>query len=41
MTAIYTVKPSFGYDIKKAVPACYDVLNVRGDQFGNCGVMVI
>ena len=41
MTVIYTGKPSFGYDIKQAVPACYDVLTVRGDQFGNCGVMVI
>ena len=28
----------FGYDIREAASSCYEVLNIRGDRFGNCGV---
>uniref|UniRef100_A0A8B9WZ57 Disintegrin and metalloproteinase domain-containing protein 20-like n=1 Tax=Bos mutus grunniens TaxID=30521 RepID=A0A8B9WZ57_BOSMU len=28
----------FGYNIRQAASSCYEVLNVRGDRFGNCGV---
>uniref|UniRef100_A0AC11D4M6 Uncharacterized protein n=1 Tax=Ovis aries TaxID=9940 RepID=A0AC11D4M6_SHEEP len=30
----------FGFKIKAAASSCYEVLNLRGDRFGNCGVRV-
>ncbi|CAK6431955.1 unnamed protein product [Pipistrellus nathusii] len=27
----------FGYQVRDAPQVCYDILNVRGDRFGNCG----
>ncbi|XP_006877684.1 PREDICTED: disintegrin and metalloproteinase domain-containing protein 29-like [Chrysochloris asiatica] len=31
----------FGYQIKDAVPACYEQLNIVGDRYGNCGVRLV